>query len=263
MTITSLKPLIIGLLLTNSILLARLSGDDSELRNAIEKIGDPDVPGELKHVAFVTLQELKDPRSIQALYEEIDFASAWGSQTQRTIENSFPATRALVLIGEPSIAGATIYINTRQNHSDLTIWLITYVIHEINRLRNEELSGESFPKANAQTLEWLKENYTEEQMRIVSKKFHMPLLKEYLASFPVGDHNSDEPGAAVEAGQTIFYANLRKLEDGEQLTGLAQSLNNLPPDKAADNYYLLRANLRAQGAASLLPEVRARFFANP
>lgn len=163
---------------------------DRRMEEAIEVISDPETPGRRKHEAMVTLRELKDARSVDALYEQIDFASAWGSPTQRGTSNAYPATHALILIGQPSIEGAERFVSSGRPLNKDQLWLTKYVVGTIFQISTGEEPGSNYPKARGMKLEWIKKNFTVPQMKKAAQRYS-PDLSEYLSTLPSESSSED------------------------------------------------------------------------
>lgn len=156
---------------------------DRKLKEAIKVISNPETHSRPKHEAMVTLQELKDVRSIDALYEQIDFASNWGNPLQKGTTNTYPATNALIVIGLPSIKGAERFVSSGRSLNKDQLWLTTYVVGTIFQISTKEEPGSQYPKAREMTLEWIKKNFTVPQMKKAAER-DSPDLEAYLATLP-------------------------------------------------------------------------------
>lgn len=156
---------------------------DRKLKEAIKVISNPETHSRPKHEAMVTLQELKDVRSIDALYEQIDFASNWGNPLQKGTTNTYPATNALIVIGLPSIKGAERFVSSGRSLNKDQLWLTTYVVGTIFQVSTKEEPGSQYPKARKMTLDWIKKNFTVPQMKKAAERYS-PDLEEYLATLP-------------------------------------------------------------------------------
>lgn len=108
-----------------------VEANKEKVDQAIRVISDPSIQGREKYDAFIDLQEFQSPRAIEALYEQIDFISIW--ETQRVTESIYPATYALILIGDESVRGAEKHLKTRLIKNPDKLRLITHVVQEIFR----------------------------------------------------------------------------------------------------------------------------------
>jgi hypothetical protein len=166
------------------------ASDTLKMEESIKIISDPNADGKIKKYAMFALQELKDPRSIEALYENIDFVDRWRETPfQRSMRQSYPAIHALILIGKPSIKGAERYLQSEKSVSRLRLSLIVHVISQIYGATDEGSSDEKNPNPAEMRLAWLKKNYTMKQLEIVSKGYELPALKSYLKTLPKNSKN--------------------------------------------------------------------------
>ncbi|MGJ8633951.1 MAG: hypothetical protein ACSHX7_08525 [Luteolibacter sp.] len=188
---------------------------DRRVEEAIKVISNPDTHSRVKHEAMVTLQELKDVRSIDALYEQIDFVSNWGNNFQRTTTNSYPATHALILIGEPSIEGAERFVSSGRPLNKDQLWLTTFVVGTIFQISTGEEPGSKYPKAREMKLEWIKKNFTVPQMKKAAQRYS-PDLDEYLATLATesAPENSNVNAGGEEAAPETPSGNTETNQDG-------------------------------------------------
>ena len=188
---------------------------DRSMEEAIEVISDPETPGRRKHEAMVTLRELKDARSVDALYEQIDFASGWGNPLQKLTENTYPATHALIVIGQPSIKGAERFVSSGRSLNKDQLWLTKYVVGTIFQISTGEEPGSNYPKAREMTLEWIKKNFTVPQMKKAAQRYS-PDLDEYLATLATesAPENSNVNAGGEEAAPETPSGNTETNQDG-------------------------------------------------
>jgi len=195
-------------------ILLSLHAEDAEVNRraeeAIKVISNPDTYSRAKHEAIVILQELKDVHSIDALYEQIDFVSNWGNPFQRGTSNAYPATYALILIGEPSIEGAERFVSSGRSLNKDQLWLTTYVVGTIFQISTGEEPGSKYPKAREMTLEWIKKTFTVPQMKKAAERYS-PDLVEYLSTLP-DDPIIDDSKIRPEIGDSESPSKVKSMD---------------------------------------------------
>lgn len=175
--------ILVALVTLSSVVLGVENVGTRRMDEAIKTISNPSVPDRTKHEAMMVLQNLEDPRSIDALFTQINWVSPYGSYRQRSTENSYPAVKALILIGAPSIDGAVKFIRSKQDFNDDELVLTAFLVWEIISNTNGE-TDPKLPKTSAMQLDWLKANYTLAQMRVIAEKGYNPWVGDYLKTLP-------------------------------------------------------------------------------
>lgn len=169
----------ISFLVMSGISPAEMPKKVARLNDAIQAISQPSTPGATRHEAMVALQEMKDASSIEALLPQIDWVSSWGSQTQRTTENTYPAAHALILIGEPSIRAAENYLRDTEITDERKLFLMAYVAREIFRIEAEDVDS-----ADKKLIDWLIANYNYTQLSAIADKRHFRGLSSRFETLP-------------------------------------------------------------------------------